>query len=250
MSVRSSKDPGGTAEHTPKFEMTDIGRVMHRGEREYRVARIRAVRDIPAAGVKAGDLGGFLEREGNLSHIGDAWVGEDAIVSDGACVSETAQVGGQAQVHGGARVFGEAKVHENAWIAGNAMVRASAQVSGSARVFGTTAVSGHANISGKAEVYGDSVVTCSAQVNGDARIRSEWVENDGALALGTPGPPISGPLSSEWLTQISAQANAPARAGQRCNHMGKRSGNPCVRPRQHKRPPPLRLNRIPRIHSP
>lgn len=231
MSARPSNDLDETAERTPKFKMTDIERVMHRGEHEYRVSRIRAVRDIPASGVKTGDLGGYLEREGNLDQVGDAWVGDDAIVSDGACVSEMAQVGGQAQVLGGARVFGDAKVNENAWIAGKAMVRASAQVSGSARVFGTTAVSGHAHISGEAEVYGESVVTGSAQVNGDARIRSEWVEDDGDLVLGTPGSPISGPLSSEWLTQVSAQANAPARAGQRCNHIGKRSGKPCVRAR-------------------
>lgn len=42
--------------------------------------RIRAVRDIPEHNVKAGDLGGWLETEENLSHNGAAWVMNSAYV--------------------------------------------------------------------------------------------------------------------------------------------------------------------------
>lgn len=38
------------------------------------LCRIRALRDISAFAVKAGDLGGFIEKEENLSHDGDAEV--------------------------------------------------------------------------------------------------------------------------------------------------------------------------------
>ena len=53
---------------TKKFELTGdtkiaFGRSLH---------RIRAVRDF--CDVKAGDLGGWVESETNLSHVGDAWV--------------------------------------------------------------------------------------------------------------------------------------------------------------------------------
>ena len=46
--------------------------------------RIRALIDIPKAGVKAGDLGGFLQSEKNLSVSGNAWVYGDARVSGNA----------------------------------------------------------------------------------------------------------------------------------------------------------------------
>lgn len=36
--------------------------------------RIRALRNIPRFGVPAGDFGGWIERESNLSQSGDAWV--------------------------------------------------------------------------------------------------------------------------------------------------------------------------------
>ena len=42
--------------------------------------RIRALRDIPRHNVKAGDVGGWIESEYNLSQDGDAWV------RDGICV--------------------------------------------------------------------------------------------------------------------------------------------------------------------
>ena len=52
--------------------------------------RIKAL--IEFGNVKAGDLGGYIEKEENLSHMGNAWVS------------------GNAQVSSDARVFGDARV--------------------------------------------------------------------------------------------------------------------------------------------
>ena len=46
--------------------------------------RIRALKDF--ANVKAGELGGWIESERNLSHEGNCWVSEDARVSGNAWV--------------------------------------------------------------------------------------------------------------------------------------------------------------------
>ena len=48
--------------------------------------------------VSAGDLGGFIEKEDNLSHNGDAWVSGNALVSDTALVSGDARVSGNARI--------------------------------------------------------------------------------------------------------------------------------------------------------
>ena len=56
--------------------------------------RIEAVMDF--ADVKAGDKGGWIEKEENLSHQGDAWVYDSAWVSGSACVSDSARVSGSA----------------------------------------------------------------------------------------------------------------------------------------------------------
>lgn len=58
--------------------------------------RIRAVRDFGS--VKTGEFGGYIEKEENLSHFGNAWISGDA------------RVFGDARVSGNARVFGNAEV--------------------------------------------------------------------------------------------------------------------------------------------
>ena len=81
---------------------------------EITLYRIRAVRDFGS--VKTGDLGGYIEKEENLSHFGDAWV------SGNGKVSGNAWIFGNGKVSGNGKVFGNAEVSGNAWIFGNAKV--------------------------------------------------------------------------------------------------------------------------------
>ena len=88
--------------------------------------RIRALKGFGY--VEKGELGGYIEREENLTHSGNAWVFGNAEVCDNA------------EVSGNARVYG------NAWVSGDARVYGDAEVSGDARVCGDAEVSGDANI--------------------------------------------------------------------------------------------------------
>ncbi len=89
-----------------------------------RLYRIRALRNFRDGAVKAGDLGGYIQSEKNLSHEGDAWVRDDAIARDEARVSE------------GALLFGSAHLCDRAQLAGNAIVGGHVLVSGEARTTG------------------------------------------------------------------------------------------------------------------
>ena len=92
--------------------------------------RIRALKDF--AHVKAGDLGGWIESESNLSQEGTCWVSGEARVFGKACVFGSARVYDSAQVFGSAQVYGEARVSGEACVFGSAWVSGSAQVSGRA----------------------------------------------------------------------------------------------------------------------
>lgn len=70
--------------------------------------RIRATMEFGI--VKIGDLGGWIEKEENLSHEGDAWVYDDAEVCGDAKVCGNAEVYGNAEVCGDAKVYGNAEV--------------------------------------------------------------------------------------------------------------------------------------------
>jgi carbonic anhydrase/acetyltransferase-like protein (isoleucine patch superfamily) len=133
-----------------KYELTNETR-NHYGTTLY---RIRALRDIPRYGVKEGDMGGFLEKESNLSQEGGAWVYDNARVSGDARVYDNAWVSGNARVSGNALVSGYARVSGNAQVYGNAQVCGNARVSGNAQVYGNARVSGYALVSGYAWVSG------------------------------------------------------------------------------------------------
>ena len=82
--------------------------------------RIKALRDF--RGIKAGDLGGWIEKEANLSHDNDCWVYDDAQVEGNARIEGNALVGGNATVYDDAQVGGYVRVKGNARIEGNALV--------------------------------------------------------------------------------------------------------------------------------
>lgn len=90
------------------------------------VRRVRALEDFGS--VSRGDIGGFLEKEENLSHSGNCWVFGDAMVFGNA------QVLDNAIVCDSARVFGNAVVKDFACIEDDAEVRDRSVVKGVARI--------------------------------------------------------------------------------------------------------------------
>jgi carbonic anhydrase/acetyltransferase-like protein (isoleucine patch superfamily) len=137
--------------------------------------QIQALRDIPKFYVKAGDRGGFIEQESNLSHNGDAWVFDNAVVYGDARVYGDAKVFDNAVVYGDARVYGDAKVFDNAVVYGEAWVYGDAKVFDNAVVYGDARVCGNAGIYGEAWVYDNAVVYGDARVYGDAKVCGDAV---------------------------------------------------------------------------
>lgn len=152
---------------TPKYTLIDEGR-------KDKLLRLRALRGF--GGVEAGELGGLVAGEHNLSHEGDCWVYGDARVYGNAHVLGGAKVSGSACVFGGARVrgdakiYGSARVYGTAWIYGDARIYGNAKVSGDAQVYGNAQVSGDAHICGNAQVYVNAQVSGRARVYGDAHV--------------------------------------------------------------------------------
>ena len=134
-----------------KFELTTEFITNALGKKLFRIKAL-----VEFGSVKAGELGGYAEKEENISQDGNAWV------SDDACVY------GDAKVFGNAWVYGDAWVHGNAKVSGNAKVFGNAEVSGDACVYGDAKVFGNAWVYGDACVYGDAKVSDNAEVSGDA----------------------------------------------------------------------------------
>ena len=146
-----------------KYELTD--EVNERG-----LYRIAALRDIPRHGVKAGDFGGFVRSESNLSQEGDAWIQDNAWVRGSAQVFGNACVFENADVSERARIFGDALVYENASIYGNAQVSGNVRVYGNVCIDSNVIVSDNAIVCGNAWIYDNARVSGSVQVYGNVEI--------------------------------------------------------------------------------
>ena len=123
-----------------KFELTTEFITNMFGKKLFRIKAL-----VEFGNVKAGELGGYVEKEENVSQDGNAWVSGDAEVSGDARVSGNAEVSGNAWVSGNAEVYGDAWVSGNAWVYGNARVSGNAEVSGNAWVSGNARVSSDAD---------------------------------------------------------------------------------------------------------
>ena len=150
-----------------KYEITDIAH-----EKYPFLHRIRALRDIGSE-VKAGDLGGFVESESNLSTEDDtSWLFDDAIAAGSAFVDQDA------------RLFGKAVACDCAYVSQGAALSAEARAEDSAYIrasdlCGHARASGHSMIldspdTGKAPILSETCVVYGT-VMGDIHVMGKTV---------------------------------------------------------------------------
>lgn len=147
-----------------KYELTSetsqyVGHTLH---------RIKALKYFGS--VKAGELGGWIESEENLSQDGNAWVRDNAKVFDEARVYGNAEVSDDAIVCGDAKVYDKAMVYGEALICGAAEVCGAVEVFDEARVYGIAMVCGDTWVFDEACICDEAVVSGSVAVYGGVRI--------------------------------------------------------------------------------
>lgn len=157
-----------------KYEITDTVTMCHGNQ----VYQIKALKDFDD--VKAGDLGGYIQYETNLSQDGNCWIYDDAVVmkdarvfinakirntsiiTDNAVISDNVNVFGNSVIKGYASVSNNASIvcsHiiEHAKVFRNARIE-NARVEGNAAVYGNALVIGNASIEGNAVIKGDAKI--------------------------------------------------------------------------------------------
>lgn len=152
----------------------------------------------PLRKIEKGTLGGWIEKEDNLSQEGIAWVAGEASVYGKGHVWGAAVVSENASVDGGdimdfARVYGKATVHGGC-ISDHTRIYDEAEVSGGiysdhAQVYGNATIEqeddGELTIAENARVYGQAKIACesggtieiggNAKIYDDAKVRT-WVD--------------------------------------------------------------------------
>ena len=190
-----------------KYEITDIAH-----ERYPFLRRIRALRDIGEE-VKAGDLGGFVETEANLSFEegDDAWIFNDAVVAGeavadkGAALRDNAIACGCAYVSNGSVMSGRSRAEDDAYLSGATMLE-DATVSGNAMILREESSGGSPVLSGQCRIYG--TVRGDIRVGGKAVLFSnQSVENASkdTFILTEKGQDIMRCLSRDILRPVASE---------------------------------------------
>ena len=124
--------------------------------------RIEALRNFGY--VKKGDLGGWIEKEDNLSQSGTCWVYDEAIVF------QDAKVSGKARVCCHAKVSGYAIVTDNAVVCGNSEIYDYAILQNDVWINDDAHIYGNARISNNAQIYNNVKVYDCAYIYGNVHL--------------------------------------------------------------------------------
>ena len=102
-----------------KYELTDVrikARV-HESALILVLHQIRALRDLHHEGlgitINAGDLGGYIQSEDNLSHEGDCWISNGCVVGGNAKVKDDVLVMGNILLFGNMTLEGDSFIIDN-----------------------------------------------------------------------------------------------------------------------------------------
>ena len=151
-----------------KYEITSIAHPQYPW-----LHRIRALRDV-REDVHAGDLGGFVQSEENLSQEGQCWIAGNAIVAEEAYVYGDAILWDHACVRGCAAISGPSRIGGNAIIEDYAIITAG-------YVHGNVHISGNAKLFANSVTGGIPVVYGGGLKSDNAEMLASIPEIDGGL---------------------------------------------------------------------
>ena len=166
-----------------KFELTNESKTEKFSvDFERTVYRIKALRDF--ADVKAGQLGGWVEKETNLSQEGNCFIYDDAVVAENARLSGNAVAKKHSQIFGNSVVMGSSQILDNGVVCDDAVIKDKAIVKETAMVRDNAVVGSKAMVSGRAIVRGNAMISQSANISGDSIVKHSSIISGRASVFG------------------------------------------------------------------
>lgn len=139
--------------------------------------RIRALRSFGR--VRAGEHGGLVRNEKNLSHVGHCWIGPNAKAVDESRVSGDAQLRDYATACGSASVKGRAVLCDHFIVSEHALACGDFTGAGHARLAQYATGEGSATLQDWAIAAGNSVLRHNALVGGHSYVADSTVLGSG-----------------------------------------------------------------------
>jgi len=148
-----------------KFELVRNEVYAKDGHALFRIRALKTFKNIYDDIIEAGEIGGYVEKEDNLSQEGSCWIYDDAMVYHDAFVQDDALICQNAQV------FGFANIRDKTFVMNNAKIYDHASCWGEAAINDNAIIEGAAHIS-------DGIIQGNAKICDDAVIRKGICQNN------------------------------------------------------------------------
>ena len=131
-----------------KYELTNI--TIKLGSKT--LYRIISLVSIPKINLRKGDLGGFIEDQSNLSHLGTCWIFDDAMVYNKGKIYDNSLIFNNVRVYNKSRCFGNSIISGQSLICNHSNCYGNCNIMDNSLVYNDASVSGNAELVGIAEV--------------------------------------------------------------------------------------------------
>lgn len=130
--------------------------------RSTKLYRVEALKDFHD--VKRGDVGGYIEKEENLSQEGNCWV------YDNSCVFGDAHICDAGSTHHYAKAYDNAKISDFAALYDCSQASGRTKISGNVELHDNVQASGHTYISGYTKLYRYVHICNETTISGNTEI--------------------------------------------------------------------------------
>jgi len=147
-----------------KYKLLEDDTMVINGKNLYRIKSLKNFGNI-----KKNELGGYIEKECNLSHFGECWVHSGSRVYDDALVEK------DAMVFKGAEVFDSALCTDKSYVGGDSRVYGNATLCDSCIILGEVEIYGNSRIADYARLFDNVRVMDSAYIGGATKLRKDFI---------------------------------------------------------------------------
>ena len=159
-----------------KYELIKESKTIFEGIEIY---RIRALKDF--GNVKAGDVGGWVCSEDNLSQNGNCWIYDNAKCLDDARVYYNAKMYDNAIMYDDAIMYDNSRMFNNTIMYDNSRIFNNAKMYDNAMMYNKTRMFSNAIMGDNAIMYDDAIIGDNAKMFDNSRMYDDAIMYDNAI---------------------------------------------------------------------
>ena len=159
-----------------KYELIKESKTIFEGIEIY---RIRALKDF--SDIKAGDIGGWVCSEDNLSQNGNCWIYDNAKCLDDARVYYNAKMYDNAIMYDDAIMYDNSRMFNNTIMYNNSRIFNNAKMYDNAMMYNKTRMFSNAIMGDNAIMYDDAIIGDNAKMFDNSRMYDDAIMYDNAI---------------------------------------------------------------------